>query len=35
MDEETQTKLVDILGGCTLYRNKFCRDLRKLPKREE
>jgi hypothetical protein len=31
-DEDTQKKLVEILGGSELYRNRFCRDLQKLQK---
>jgi hypothetical protein len=33
LDENTQKKLADILGGCALYRYKFCRDLEKLHRR--
>jgi hypothetical protein len=33
LDEDTQKKLVEILGGCSLYLIKFCRDLEKLKKR--
>jgi hypothetical protein len=33
VDQDTQKKLVDILGGHDLYWNKFCRDLYQLRKR--
>jgi hypothetical protein len=29
LDKDSEKKLVEILGGCTLYLNKFCRDLKK------
>jgi hypothetical protein len=35
IDEDTEKKLVEILGGCDLYRYKFCSDLEKLQKRRK